>query len=157
MPMEMMPADLPPGMHPYDQAGAEWSPSQGLQGQGWSPAASKPFDVPNANAVPVWERATTDWSTIALTLNSANGTQMVAGRVVGRKNVTLWVPGTATLGCVFSSDRGAIDNGGGTPLNPGDSITIGSEGPVYAGCQSGQTSGTVYVMDLFNVAAPVPE
>ena len=147
---------LPPGVHPYDQAGDEWSPPQGVQGQQWQPGRA-PFSVPNANAVPVWQRATTDWSTAALTLNSTNGTQQIAGRVTGRMSVTIWVPGIASHGIQFSQDRGAVDNNAGTPLNPGDSVTINSEGPVYAGCQSGQTAGTVYVLDLFNVTAPVPE
>jgi hypothetical protein len=151
-------ASLPPGVHPHDRGGADWTPPLGdEQGQSWKPAAVKPFDIPNSHAIAVWQRATTDWATTAFTLNSANGTIAIAGRLVGRLSITLWVPASASHGIQFSEDRGTIDQGLGTPLNPGDSISIPSEGPVYAGCQAGQTAGTIYILDLFNVAAPVPE
>lgn len=143
-------AELPPGVHPMDPSGTpEPSPVGTDIGQAWTPG-EKPFGVPNARAVPVWERATTNFAVKALNVTT---TLPAAGRLVGRRSVSLWVPGTASQGVQFSSDRGSVDSGAGVPLNPGDSITIGSEAAVYVGPIDGQTSGTVYVLDLYNALA----
>ena len=140
---------LPPGVHPYDQTGPEFSPAPAPQGQTFT-TGTKAFSVPHAEAIPVWERATTNFATKNLTLGA---TTQVAGRLPGRKSVTLWVPGTAAQGVQFSNNRGDVDSGNGTPLSPGDSVTIGSEAAVWAGPLSGQTSGTVYTLDLYNALA----
>jgi hypothetical protein len=153
------PFELPAGLHPLDQSGPEYRPQIGDQPQAWKPG-TQPFAVPNSHAVAVWERATNDWAGTAWTLaltGATNGTMQIAGRIAGRKSVTIWVPSSASHGVQIAPSRGQCDNNAGVVLNPGDSITIGSEAPVYAAVISGQTAGTCNVLDLFNVPTPRPE
>ena len=125
----------------------EWVPGPRDQ----APASNRrrrAFATPNGQAVPVWQRASSDWSTFPFT--SISGTVQIAGTLGGRFAVTVWVPATSAHGVQIAPNRSQCDNNGGTPINPGDSVTIMSEGTVYAAPQSGQTTGTVYVVDLFN-------
>jgi hypothetical protein len=147
---------LPPGVHPLDQSmpAAEYVPGPAEQGKAYT-QGRRPFATPNGEAVPVWQRATTDWSTFAFT--SISGTVQIGGKVGGRFAISVWVPTTAALGVQIGALRSQCDNSGGTPLNPGDSVTIMSEAPVFAAPQIGQTTGTVYVMDFFNTDVSGPK
>ena len=149
---------LPGGVHPGDQSGKDWEPPGSVDPgvQEWRPG-KKPFDTKPGLAIPVWERATEEFAEQVLNLSSGMNAIAAAGRETGRKSVTLWVPSIASYGCQFSRIRGKVDNGNGMPLNPGDSITIGSEAPVYVGVQTGQSTGVVYVLDLMNPSSSIPE
>lgn len=94
---------------------------------------------------------------IALTYN-LNGTEQIVNRQVGRVLTYLWVPSSVTVsgssstpnGVQWSFNRDYVDSGNGVPLNAGDAISVPCEAPIYAGPQTGNTTGIVYLVDLYN-------
>jgi hypothetical protein len=119
------------------------------------------FDKGNGEAFPVFERASSDFTTGAIFVNSWNGgTVIVVGRQKGRKALTLWVPtsivppGSTTpitpSGVLFAQTEGELQNGGGAQINPGDSLTIETEAPVWCGLIPGSTSGVVQFTTVYN-------
>ena len=90
------------------------------------------------DAVPVNERASESHNTRAFSINA---TSMLVGRRAGRKYVVLSVPttfngATNANGVQVSDTRAYIDANAGYQLNPGDSLEIDSEAPVWVGVLS---------------------
>ena len=153
---------LPAGVHPGDASTAQEAvpgvPLDHEKGQQWRPGR-EPWGVDNEEALPVYNRAAHDWSPGQVWCNSTvnSGVQVVNGRQAGRASVTVWVPlldpnGNAPLGVMIGPTTESVIQGGigCVVLNIGDSITIPSEGPVYAGCISGNSTGFCQYMSLTN-------
>ena len=117
---------------------------------------NKHFSTSLAASVPVFERASHDFTTGQIPVSSSfnGGVSTIVGRQPGRKSVTIAVPtsyvnaagvnvtGASVIGVIIGGSASEIQNpGGGWQLNAGDSITLYTEAPVYAGCINGQTSG----------------
>jgi hypothetical protein len=154
-------APLPPGVHPGDQSvpiGADGSlvehdkpPSS--TGPATAPGTNhKPWAQENADAFPVFQRASHDWAANAYTLQSTDAPIQLSGRLKGKLRTTVWVPTGSAKGVVVSPDQGDIQQGAGITINPGDPpLNIDSEGPVWAGVIPGQaTGGPVQVVTYFN-------
>lgn len=150
--------DLPIGVHPGDNS-VPLVPGQPLEhNQPVSPVEPgaqgerrrPPWDTDNEEALPVFMRAAHDWSIRTFTLNSTTGPIVVASRLKGCQSTILWVPATAALGCVIAPTQGELNNGAGGTLNPGDSIELATEGPVYGGVIGANATGTLYVVRTFN-------
>lgn len=104
------------------------------------------------DAVPVNERASESHNTRAYSINA---TSMLVGRRAGRKYVVLSVPttfngSTNANGVQVSDTRAYIDANAGYQLNPGDSLEIDSEAPVWVGVLSGNTTGVIQWCECFD-------
>jgi hypothetical protein len=117
--------------------------------------------VDNADALAVFERASSNFTAGQIVVNTYNGgTSIVVGRQKGRKNVTISVPATYTAsdgttstpnGVSIAETEGELQLiNGGFQLNPGDSITISTEAPVWAGLLPGDTTGLVQYLVEYN-------
>jgi hypothetical protein len=154
-----LPTDyLPPGVHPTDPsipgsivppAGDQPGPMDA--GTPQTRNKPKPWTVPNEDALPVFERASKSWSGNTINLSTTNAFQLV-GRVKGRKAITIWVPAAATHGVILAPTEGEAQEANGVTLNPGDSVTLDTEAPVYICPISGQTTGTCNYVTTFNPA-----
>lgn len=138
-------APVVPGM-PLDQDTPIEQDGPGPQGQRTTP----PWSVENEEAFAVNQRAAHDWSANTYTLSATRGPIQLAGRKRGRVTVIVWVPTSASLGIVVSPDEGDIEQGVGITLSPGDSIELPTEASVYGGVIVGNTTGTAYVVELYN-------
>jgi len=168
-PDERFAFEIPVGVHPLDRS----IPGDQLARYSDSPVhhdtagnryttGRKNFGTDNGEAFPVFERASSDWTAGSVVVGTNNGgTSIVVGRVRGRKTVTVWVPstwtnpgGTSTTpnGVVIGQTEGELQSGAGAQLNPGDSITIGTEAPVWAALIPGKTSGVVQYLVEYNPA-----
>jgi hypothetical protein len=147
------PHDLPAGVHPHDARGGAPGGREGLGGEGPTPQGKslhKPWDVDNEEAFSVYQRASHDWSAQQYNLTTGNTPFQLAGRQKGRESVTIWVPSTASFGCIIAPSEGDVQQGTGIVLNVGDSITLRTEGPVYTSVISPNATGTVYIVQFFN-------
>lgn len=114
------------------------------------------FAVASKAAVPVAQRAAEDYGARSVSFIEP---YRVANRRVGRRSITLSCPTSFTpftspntpvtpLGFVFSNDRTNVETGVGFQVNPGDSVTIESEAPVWVAPLPGNASGMCqYVED----------
>jgi hypothetical protein len=148
---------LPPGTHPNDPSVPMENVDQNdLTGMGVTKdvpgnrfiTAPKQFSTSPGSALGVFQRASDAWSAQYYTVGQA---QQVVGRQPGRVAVSLWVPSTATEGINIAPSIGeaqALD--GGLNLNPGDSITIETEAPVWISPITGQALGYCNVVVTFN-------
>lgn len=114
-----------------------------------------PWSTDNETALPVYQRSAHDWNVKVLSVNSTQGPMQAAGRLRGCEATTLSVPttlsdGTTPKGVMFSSDEGELQQGLGAVLNPGDSVTIRSEGAVWVAVITNNTTGSVQVMRTYN-------
>ncbi len=146
---------LPLGVHPGDASTAsehgpapydEEKPQQHRPGR-------KPWGTDNDEALPINQRAARDWRGGLCYVQSGglnSGTALVVGRQKGRTAVTIWVPtlmpnGVAPLGVLLSADVNALQGLGANAdvivLNVGDSVTIPTEGAVYAGVIGANATG----------------
>ena len=168
-PDELFEFQIPPGVHPHDRSIAvgdleRYSDNpvhHDTAGNRYT-TGRKHFGIDNGEAVPVFERSSSNFTAGSTQVNSSNGgTSIVAGRVLGRKSMTIWVPttwtnpsGTSTSpnGVVFGETEGELQSGGGAQLNPGDSITLDTEAPIWIGLIPGKTSGVVQYMATYNPA-----
>lgn len=150
----LVPAGLPPGVHPSDPS-VPWDGGRldedltvplDTFGQKYD-KGQKPWGTGNGDALPVWERASHDFTADTITVTVS--TQIV-GRQPGRKNVTLSVAATGVNGVIFAPTQGEVDQLAGITINPGESRTISTEAPVWAGPLSGNSTGTVQVMCEIN-------
>jgi hypothetical protein len=160
---------LPHGMHPDDQA----IPAEDLKRYSDAPVpfdthgnkyatGKKQFNLDNGEAFQVFQRSASDWNAGSVSVNANNGgTSIVVGRQRGREQVTLAVPTSfvtpagSTItpnGVVVGQTEGELQGGGGYQLNPGDSLTIRTEAPVWVGLIGSQTSGLVLWMVTYNPA-----
>lgn len=151
-------SQLPQGVHPGDRSApirTDGRPQEsnspvggddrlGAQGQRTVP----PWNTDNEEALPVYQRSAHDWSANEYTLGTTP--IQIAGRLRGAQSTIIWVPTAAAHGCVISPSEGDITQGAGITLSPGDSIELATEAAVWAGVIVGQTTGTVYVVRLFN-------
>ena len=116
------------------------------------PTRETSFSQTNAHAIPVYERAAANHITRS---NSVSSTQMLVGRRPGRKYIVLscpstWNGATNTLGFQVSDNRNAIDTNSGFQVNPGDTVEIDTEAPVWVGVLSGNTAGVIQWVETFN-------
>lgn len=121
----------------------------------------KRWSTDNGDALAVFERGAKSFTAGQIVVGTANGgTSIVVGRQKGRKNVTISVPATYTNssganvtpnGVVIAEQEGELQLiNGGFQVNPGDSITISTEAPVWAGLLPGKTSGFCQYLVEFN-------
>lgn len=149
---------LPQGVHPRDASvpvvpGMPLDSDTSINQDGPGPQGERtepPWSVENEQAWPINQRAAHDWSANAYTLSSSRGPIQLAGRKRGRVSVIVWVPTSASLGIVISPDEGDIEQGAGITLSPGDSIELPTEASIYGGVIVGNTTGTAYVVELYN-------
>lgn len=142
---------------PYDES----SETGNIGGVDLTPAGPKveaKFSVESHEAVPTFERAATSHNTRNL-LVGVGATALVLRRV-GRKYIVLSCPTTFTnyagvtstpLGFQVTDDRAVIETGQGYQVNPGDSIEIDTEGPVFVGPLPGNTSAYVQYSEAYSV------
>ena len=114
---------------------------------------AKRFATDNGAALPMFERASHDFTTGQTYTGTANGgISIIVGRQSGRKSVTIAVPKsyynmsgtlvTSPIGVVVGQTEGELQAaGGGLQLLAGDSITIATEAPIWVGLLPGQTTG----------------
>ena len=122
----------------------------------------KAWGTTNADALSVFERASSDFTAGVINISTQNGnTAIIVGRQKGRKSVTIWVPKTYTNasgststpnGVIIGQTEGEVQAYAGAQLNPGDSITINTEAPVWAGVLGGNTSGLCQFLVEYNPA-----
>lgn len=153
---------LPAGVHPGDARTA----SEGVPGAPQDQSTQwrhgrEPWGVDNEEALPVYQRAAHDWQPGQVFVSTGSydsAVQIVVGRQKGRASVTIWVPtlmpnGVAPLGVLIANDRSTLQVASGIDcivLNVGDSITILSEGPVYAACIGANATGFCQFVSLTN-------
>jgi hypothetical protein len=161
---------LPPGVHPYDPSvpymgGEVLEPQpipQDTPGDKFT-TGTQAFPIENGQALPVFQRAAEDWSVRIIKVNANSGSTAVAvGRQKGRQAATLSVPtllpdGTVPLGVIFGPTEDEVQAGGnaGGILNPGDSVTINTEAPIFLGVIPGNATGACQVVIEFNPAVGV--
>jgi len=152
-----------PGESPDDRTAPSPNPGDAPVPADRSPhgaptTGSRPFTTENAQAVPVFERAASDFTAQTFVVS---GPIRIVGRTPGRTSVTLAVPATDALGnavngIVFGETEGELQ--GDTPsgmafLLAGMSVTIVTEAPVWVAPIPGGTSpGTVMAILTFNPA-----
>ena len=156
---------LPPGIHPRDPSvdysggtlPTDMPAPHDLAGNRFATTHRRPFDTNPAEALAVWQRASSDWTARVVSVDAnSGGTALVVGRQRGRGSVTVWVPstlpnGTSPNGVVIAASEDEAQSAmGGVALNPGDSITINTEGPVYAGLIGANTTGACQVVVDYN-------
>jgi hypothetical protein len=155
-------SDLPAGVHPKDRAepvgpgfGSN-NPVPADQPIGAYKLGTAPFSTDNDEALATFTRASSDWSARIVVVDAnAAGTAIVAGRRKGRTAVVLSVPttlgtGATPLGVIVGPTEDDVLSYLGYVLNVGDSLTLETEGPVYAGLISGKTTGAVQAVEFFN-------
>jgi hypothetical protein len=117
--------------------------------------APRSFSTKNAQAVPVFQRASDAFTAGNLELSfnpSQSNIAKIVGRQRGRQAITIWVPTsyvtpaginvTTPNGVIVAETEDQVQvNGGGVQLNAGDSITIHAESSVYAGIIPGNATG----------------
>jgi hypothetical protein len=142
--------NLPPGVHPNDPS-VPWAGGPLVEagpvnpdtaGDRFPKGGKAPFSVDNGQATAVFERAAQSWT--ANQIKPGTSIQLI-GRQDGRKNVTIWVPSSASTDAIIAPTQGEVDQGDGVTLAPGDSITIATEAPVFGGPA---TSGQVAVINV---------
>ncbi len=162
-------SDLPVGVHPKDMAipiPTHTGDMVGLDSNAAAPLAEGPstaqtarrlrFASDNGDALGVFERASHEWAPRIWILSSNDEPKQIVGRQVGRKDITLWVPATLPSGSPLGVMIGRYpedcynDNITGIVLNPGDSLTIETEAPVYAAVIPGNSLGNLYSITAFN-------
>lgn len=162
-------APLPPGVHPNDNSvpyrpgsGAHIDANAAVGPDSRQPAYTtgrEPYKRDNYEVLPTFERASDAWSAQTVKINAAynGGTALVVGRQKGRKSVTISVPltladGTTPLGVVIGPTEAEVQAGGasGYVLNVGDSVTLSTEGTVYAGVIPGNATGACQFVAFFN-------
>lgn len=124
--------------------------------------SSKAWGTDNADALMVFERASSDFTAGVININAQNGnTAIIVGRQKGRKSVTIWVPSTYTSsagtsstpkGVMVAQTEGEVQAYAAVQLNPGDSITINTEAPIWAGILPGNTTGLCQFLVEYNPA-----
>lgn len=134
------------GTHPADRTGPEFSPAVETPPIPLALGHS-PWGTANAEALPVYQRAAAKWAGSQWTVSQAT---QVATEQRGRVRVILWVPSTASHGVVVGADQAAVLGVNALELDAGDSLTLDTEGTVWAAPISDQTSGTVCVVVLIN-------
>lgn len=121
----------------------------------------KRWGTDNAEAIHVFERASSDFTAESIYVSSNSYGFQLVGRVKGRKSVTIWVPTSYTnavgtvvssTGVVIAEVQGKAEQGNGIQLNPGDSISISTEAPIYVGLLPGQTVGNCQYVVEYNPA-----
>ena len=120
----------------------------------------KAWGTNNADALMVFQRASSDFTAGVISINSQNGnTAIVVGRQKGRQSVTIWVPSTYTSpsgasstpnGVMIAQTEGEVQAYAAVQLNPGDSITITTEAPIWAGILPGNTTGVCQYLVEYN-------
>jgi len=157
---------LPAGAHPGDAStageGTPGIPRDEEKDQQHRPGR-EPWGTDNEEALPVYNRAAHDWTPGQVFCNTGTGNtgvSIIVGRQAGRARLTIWVPlfmpsGAAPLGVLVAPTREALFQGGldCVVLNPGDSMTIDSEGPAYAGVIAGNATGFCQFLSLTNPLA----
>jgi len=152
--MASVPTTLPPGVHPYDPS-VEWDGGElhepntipkDTYGSDYQ-TGDRQFKTDNGEALGVWERGSHEFTADTIVINASI---QVVGRQVGRKNITLSCPATGANGFWFAPTQGEVDMLTGIAVNPGESRTISTEAPVWAGLLAGKTTGTVEVMTETN-------
>lgn len=148
---------LPAGVHPLDNSVPitdPWPPSETpistTEPPTSAPTRPAPWSIENEEALAVYQRAAQGGAVRQITLSATNPVVQAVGRLKGRVQVTLWVDSGATFGVAWGFNEGDVQQGVGVPLNVGDSVTLPCEAAVWIGLQSGQTTGRVNVLDLYN-------
>jgi hypothetical protein len=164
---------LPPGVHPLDNSQVVLPgqlPDAGDMGLlNDSPGIKfdrgrSPFGTAQEEALGVFQRLASDWSTGLVVVDvNQGGAVKVVGRQRGRSALQLWVPTSVIgpLGTVIATPAGVIigptenevqQTFSATILMPGDSMTVLSEGSVWAGLQPAQTVGYVQYANYYTPA-----
>lgn len=162
---------LPVGVHPLDPSSPIGSDGQlptdnaaphDTAGDRWT-VGRKGFGVDNAAALATFQRSSEFWSARVVSVDAnSGGTAQVVGRQRGRTELTIWVPttlpnGATPLGVILAPTEGEAQAGGnsGIVLLAGDSLTLHTEAPVFAGLIPGNTSGFCQVTVAFDPPVPV--
>ena len=119
------------------------------------PRGRKPYATDPWEAIDVFQRASTDFTSGAVVLAGSgvswgSQTVQIGMRQRGRQSIRLWVPSSypnvsAIVGVAFGNSEAEIQGDAVQPaiLNEGDSISINAEAPVWVGLITGQTIGLV--------------
>ena len=121
----------------------------------------KRWGTDNGDALAVFERGSRSFTAGQIVVGAANGgTAIVVGRQKGRKNVTISVPASyinsagssvTPTGVAIAEQEGELQLiNGGFQLQPGDSITISTEAPIWAGLLPGKTTGFCQYLVEYN-------
>lgn len=148
---------LPPGVHPMDPSSFSGDPlaaPQDTPDPKWTTTTKPQFGTENGDATATFQRSDHEWTGNRIVVDTNNaGTVQLCGRQKGRSSVTLIVPLTATAGVVIGPTEGEVLNSASCPvLTPGQTLTLPTEAPIWAGVIPGQTTGTVDVFVTFNPA-----
>ncbi|MDE1822634.1 MAG: hypothetical protein KGI98_17495 [Euryarchaeota archaeon] len=127
--------------------------------RGDSPTLADRFPTKAAEAVPVYERASEE---IALGSQQVGTTALqVFPRRPGRKTLVISIPTTfypvgstvasTPTGVQVAQSESVITSGLGYQLQPGDSVEIDTEGPVFVGPLPGQAQGTFQYVETYTL------
>jgi hypothetical protein len=152
-------SNLPSGIHPLDPSVPYVSgdlDSNNPVGVPQEKAGNKfktgqpSFNTDSEDALAVFQRASQAWSGNSYSLS---GAQPIVGRQKGRIEVHIWVSSTSALGVQIAPSASEVEaTVGEIILNPGDSITLATEAPVWAAPIPGNATGSVNVVVIFNPA-----
>jgi hypothetical protein len=157
--------DIPPGVHPGDVSAAyEENPVSDDAAAQQFRTGQAPWRTPNSKAIPVYQRTASDWGAQLISTGPfTNVPVKVVGRQAGRQSITMACPTHTpdgvlnTLGVVIGATEGAVQQVQTAPLaseawtlNPGDSVTLYTEGSVWAGPFAGAANGYVQFIVAIN-------
>lgn len=127
------PSMLPPGVDPYDRA-------EVLSGEFGTGIIVPRETGQNAyrqerrpKSLHTSERSATDWLSYTFQVPAGAGNSIpIAGQQPGRKSITLVCPTTSANPVLVNSKQGIVDQGQGLTLPAGSSVTLRTEGEVWA-------------------------
>lgn len=139
---------LPPGVDPYDRAEVLTADfGAGLV----VPRETGPAQYQRRERKPslhTSERSATDWLSYTFQVPAGSGNSIpIAGQQPGRKSITLVCPSTSANSILVNSKQGIVDQGQGLTLPAGSSVTLRTEGEVWA--LSLGAVGTVGTLEYF--------
>jgi len=155
---------LPAGVHPRDASTATEEAPVPLDGyRGPINRRPKAWSVPNAAALPVFQRIARNAAVGVYEVTTTTPTIKVAQFRPGRTNLDLWVPSTwfpaggaastTAAGVIIAEDEGKAQMFMGVPLMVGDALAWSSECSVWASLQPGQSSGVIAWADYWDADA----
>lgn len=128
---------LPVAVHPLDNAVPIEQVTGGDMPVGHDIAAGPPVNTgtppwrtDNPKALAVFQRASSTWGANTFAISNVNAFQLV-GRIKGRSHITVWCPTASAAAIILAPTEGEAQESNGITLNPGDSITLPTEAPVW--------------------------
>jgi hypothetical protein len=139
---------LPAGVDPYDRSepiGARFGATLAFEETG-QPAYRRGH---RPSSLHTSERSAADWIAYSFVVPSGAGNSIpIAGYQPGRKSITLVCPASSANSVIINREQGILDQGQGLTLVAGNSVTLRTEGEVWALATTG--TATLEYFSLFD-------